>query len=220
MRLLTALLGLVLLAAAPARDWRTVATMTAGGAYRIGNPGAPVKLVEYASYTCPHCAAFAVESEPVLKHRMIRAGQVSLELRHLIRDPLDLAAAVLARCTGPRGFAGTTAAIFAAQGEWLERGYQYQQTNAAILATYARPDQLRALADGSGLTALVQARGLTPKATDACFADAGEVDRILRITTAVPAGVDSTPTFFVNGKLVSHVGWAGLLSALRAAGAR
>lgn len=220
-RVFAALLSLLLLAAAtPARDWRTVATRTPAGAFLIGNPQARVKLVEYASYTCPHCAEFSAQSEPVLKDYMIRSGQVSLEYRHLIRDGLDLAAAILARCTGPRGFAGTTALIFARQGEWLERGYQYQQANASILQTYAKLDQLRALADGAGLTALVQARGLSAAATDACFADGKEIDRILQMTNAVPAGVDSTPSFFVNGKLVSHVGWAGLQPALRAAGAR
>lgn len=220
MRTLLALLALTVLAAAPAQDWRQSVTRTPTGTHLIGNPAARVKLVEYASYTCPHCAEFAEQSAPVLKDRMVRDGSVSLEYRHLIRDALDLAAAVLARCGGPRQFAATSDAIFAAQPQWLERGYEYQQANGRRIAMYPRLGQLRALADGAGLTALVQARGLTPAATDACFADAGEVDRILKITAATPPGVDSTPSFFVNGKLVPHVDWAGLQPVLRAAGAR
>lgn len=219
MRIILTLIGVVLLSAAtPARDWRQAIVRTPTGAHLIGNPAARVKLIEYASYTCPHCAEFAAQSGPVLNDRLIRNGAVSLEYRHLIRDGLDLAAAILARCGGPKAFAGASEAIFATQGQWLQRGFDYQQANSRRIALYPRLAQLRALADGAGLTALVQARGLSAAATDACFADAAEVDRIL--ATPIPAGVDSTPSFLVNGKLVPHVGWAGLLPVLQAAGAR
>ena len=220
MRLLLALFALVTLAASPARDWTTVATKTPAGAYVIGNPKARVKLVEYASLTCPHCAVFSAESAPVLKERWIRSGQVSLEFRHFVFNPLDLAAVVLARCTGPARFAVTTAFIFQTQAQWIPRGLQFQQANGQRLAMYPPLGRLRALADGSGLTEAVTARGLALAAVDACFADAAEVDRITAMTADVPAGVDSTPTFFVNGRLVAHVTWAQLEPQLRAAGAR
>lgn len=214
----SAFLALMLLAAAPARDWRETTARTPAGTFVTGNPAARVKLVEYASYTCPHCAAFSAESQAVLEDRMVRDGSVSVEFRHLIRDGLDLGAAVLARCTGPRGFASTTAYIFATQDDWLGRGIQFQQRNAQRISLYPRLGQIRALADGAGLTAAVEARGLSPAAVDACFADGAEVDRILAITAAVPAGVDATPAFFVNGKNIPRVGWAGLEPVLRAAG--
>ena len=220
MRFVFALVALALLGATPARDWRQVSTRTPTGAHLIGNPAAKVKLIEYASYTCPHCAEFAAESGPVLKDRMIRNGWVSLEYRHLIRDGLDLAAAVLARCAGPKAFPATSEAIFAAQPQWLERGFEFQQANGQRIAMYPKLGQVRALADGAGLTQMLQARGLSAAAIDACFADTAEVDRILKMTADTPAGVDSTPSFFVNGKLVPHVGWAGLLPKLQAAGAR
>ena len=89
------LAAFALVAAAPATDWSQVARPTAKGAYVFRNPAAPIKLVEYGSYTCSHCADFARESGPVLKDRMIRSGSVSLEYRHLIRDPADLGAAIL-----------------------------------------------------------------------------------------------------------------------------
>ena len=221
---LLALVALLALAAAPqkqgARDWTTVATKTPAGAYVIGNPRASVKLIEYASYTCPHCAHFAAESAPVLKDRLIRSGSTSLEFRHYIFNGLDLGAAVLARCTGPRRFAATTAYIYATQDQWLARGQAFQQANGAMIAAYPELAQIRALVDGAGLTRMIVARGLPAKAVNACFADQAEIDRITAMTAAVPAGVDSTPSFFVNGQLVSHVGWAGLEPHLRAAGAR
>ena len=79
-------------------DWSTHVTQTPAGAYVIGNPAARVKLVEYVSYTCPHCAVFTTESAPVLKGQMVRSGSTSIEIRHFIRDRLDLAAALIARC--------------------------------------------------------------------------------------------------------------------------
>ncbi len=221
MRLLLALVSAVLLTgAAPRRDWNAVATKTPAGAYVIGNPAARVKLVEYASYTCSHCAAFSGESDAVLHKQMIASGSTSLEIRHFIRDKLDLAAAVLARCTGPKGFAGTTAAIFAAQPTWLQRGIDFQQANGARIGLYPPQAQLRANADGAGLTALVKARGLSDAAIGACFADQAEIDRIVALTANAPSEIDSTPTFYVNGKRVPHAAWKQLEPALRAAGAK
>ena len=218
MRRLLVMFGLLALtAAAPTRDWSTVATKSASGSFLIGNPNARVKLVEYASYTCSHCAALANQSAPVLKERMIRSGSTSLEFRHVVFNGLDLGAAVLARCTGPRGFAATTALFYATQDEWLTRGGQFQQNNRQRLAMYPLSGQVRALADGAGLTATVRARGLSDAAIDACFADGAEIDRI----TAMAGAIDSTPTLFLNGKrLPPRTEWAGLEPQLRAAGAR
>lgn len=220
MRLFFALFGLALLTAAAPAPKPVPVTRTASGTYVLGSPAARVKLVEYASYTCSHCADFSTQSQAVLKGRMIASGSTSLEFRHMIRDRLDLAAAVLALCTGPRGFFPTSAAIFAAQPAWLEKGIEFQQVNAARINLYPRPAQLKAYADGAGLTDLVKARGLSAAAIDACFADTAEIDRILSITAAAPPEVDSTPSFFINGKVMPHGGWAQLEPALRTAGAR
>jgi hypothetical protein len=211
---------LLLLAAAAPRDWRETVTRLPSGAHLIGNPAARAKLVEYASYTCPHCAHFAEASAPVLRDRMIRSGSTSLEYRHLIRDAADLSAAILARCAGPKPFWATSEAIFAAQPQWLPRAYEFQQANAARLRSYPQPAQLRAIADGAGLTALVEARGLSAAAIDRCFADKAEVGRIVEMTRAAPPEVDSTPSFFVNGQAVPHADWAALEPALRARGAK
>ena len=220
MRVLVALLALFAVSAAAPRDWTQTVTVTPAGAYVLGNPQAKVRLVEYGSYTCPHCAHFSAESGGPLR-AMIRSGSTSWELRHLVRDRMDLAAAILVRCTGTRGFFAATEAIFAAQNDWLARGYQFEQLNGSQLRLYAQADQLRALADGSGLTALVQARGLTPAATAACFDDDAAIARITAMTAATPDSVTGTPSFFINGRLVPRsADWTTLQPALRAAGAR
>jgi protein-disulfide isomerase len=220
MRALPALLGLFLLTAAAPRDWSVTATRLPNGAYLVGNPAAKVKLVEYASYTCSHCAHFATESKPVLKGAMIRSGSTSLELRHVVRDALDLSAVVVARCGGPAGFARVSDAIFAGQERWLPQGAAYAETNAARLGSAPLPTRLRALADGAGLSAVGRANGLTDARLAACFADADDLRKVLALTEATPASVRGTPAFFVGGRQAPASDWAGLQPILRAQGAK
>ncbi len=209
-----------LLAATPARDWSKLAVMKPDGAYVLGNPAAKVKLVEWASYTCPHCGHFAVESAPVLKDRMIRSGSTSLEVRHLVRDPVDLAAATVVRCAGARGFAAAHLAVFAAQEKWMGQAQTYLQANSARLEKLPRNAALRQVADGIGLTAIGKAQGLTEPQVAACFANQPALDRLLALSASVPPEVAGTPTFFLNGKLLPQGGWAEIQTQLAAAGAR
>jgi protein-disulfide isomerase len=86
-----ALAGIALIASGQTnRNWSTVVAATADGAHRFGNPEAKVKLVEYVSYTCPHCAEFTREADDRIKLAYVMPGNVNLEVRHLIRDPVDL----------------------------------------------------------------------------------------------------------------------------------
>jgi protein-disulfide isomerase len=217
--LVAALVAVPAALAAAATDWSAVARPTAKGAYVLGNPAAPVKLVEYGSYTCSHCADFARDSAPVLKDRMIRSGSVSLEYRHLIRDPADLGAAILARCGGARAFPGAHAAIFATQTTWLDKVAAYQAAHPDI---DQKPliAQARAYADAGGLTAAMRARGLTLPRIDACFADKAAVDRITAMTADAPIEVRSTPTFYLDGALQPPMTWTQLEPVLRARGAK
>ncbi|MEN2786423.1 thioredoxin domain-containing protein [Sphingomonas qilianensis] len=229
-RLIFALLLLPLLAgAAPApRDWSKAVTRSADGAYVIGNPAARVKLVEYLSYTCPHCARYAQASTPTLRDTFIRSGSTRVELRHATRDRLDLAATVIARCTGPAGFAATSERIFATQEDWYERGTRFEQPNAARMALYPQGAKLRALAYGAGLAEIGKARGLSDAALTACFDDTAALLQIARMSDASWKAIAAasapqpggTPTFVVNGKAYATLDWAGLEKILRAAGAR
>ena len=220
MRWFYALLGLVMLtAAAPTRDWSTVSTMQPNGAYLIGKPIAALKLVEYGSYTCPHCAHFATESEPVLKGQMIRHGAVNLEYHQLIRDPMDLGAAILTRCAGAAGFARASATVFATQSTWLPQVAAWAPQHADI-ASQPPLQQARALTDASGLTTLMIKRGLPKARIDACFADTKAVDRLTKLSADTPTSVEYTPTFFLNGELLANMDWAKLEPILRAKGAK
>ena len=86
-------------AAVPAStNWLTVVD-TAGGGHKIGNPAAKVKLTEFISYTCPACGRFAQEASNALDV-YVASGKVQVDVRHVIRDPIDMTASMLANC-GP-----------------------------------------------------------------------------------------------------------------------
>ena len=90
--------------AAPAgQSWIETAAETPEGGFVIGNPNAPLKLVEYASHTCSHCAAFSQEGAAKLDEYVAK-GTVSYEIRNQIHDPIDLTIALLARCGTPASF--------------------------------------------------------------------------------------------------------------------
>ena len=81
-----------------------------------------MKLVEYGSMTCPHCAAFSAEA---MRARCcatyVKSGRVSWEFRNYVRDAFDLAASLVARCNGTKTFFPVTRAIFADQENWENR---------------------------------------------------------------------------------------------------
>jgi protein-disulfide isomerase len=206
------------LGAAPARDWSTVARATPAG-YVIGNPTAKVKLVEYVSYTCPHCRHFVEQSHAVLMERMVRSGSTSVEVRNQLHDKIDLVAAVLAHCIGARNFPKYHAAVYAAQDEWYKRAADYD-ASGAVAQLPDNKARARAFADKSGLSEIARKAGMTAPQLDACFNDEGNLAAVAKMAAGVRADVDSTPAFEINGRLVLHVGWADLEPQLRAAGAK
>lgn len=222
--LLSLFAGLFLASAAPAqapkRDWRGTVVKLPSGAFAIGNPAAKVKLVEYLSYTCPHCAHFVAQSKAPLHDDLVRRGVVQVEFRHAVRDPLDLAASLLARCAGPRGFVGASEVLFAAQADWYRQGATWWQANGAALQGQPEIARMKALANGSGLTQLMRGRGMTQAAINQCFARSADLNLLTAMTKASWAAIQGTPSFTVNGKAGGGSEWATLEPELRAAGAR
>lgn len=210
----------LLLTGATPRPWSAVATLSPSGSYVIGNPKARVKLIEYVSYTCPHCRHFAEESAATLKGKMIRSGSTSVEIRSSVHDKLDLVAATVARCAGTKAFPAVHDALFAAQEAWVTQGMGYDQTNNARLAMYPQAAQLRTLADGSGIADLARANGMTTEGIDACFADPANVKKTLEVAQSISGKIRGTPSFELGGKMIGSVDWAKLEPTLRAAGAK
>ena len=81
-------------------DWSSIVSKTAEGGFIMGNPNAKVKLVEFGSLTCPHCAEFEEKGGNALIENYVKKGLVSWEFRNFVRDPVDMTATLLARCGG------------------------------------------------------------------------------------------------------------------------
>lgn len=113
-RFLTALLFAALAGTAAAQP-----SAPAEGDLVLGQEDAPVTVIEYASYTCPHCGTFHRNTLPHVKETYVKTGKVKYVYREYLRNRLDLAAALLARCGGEESFAGMVDMLFRTQDNWL-----------------------------------------------------------------------------------------------------
>lgn len=227
MRLPTRLLALLMLlpvltsptAAAPAaaRDWSKVAVRKPDGAFVQGNPAAKVKLVEYLSMTCPHCAKLEGEAIVPLTAKYVRTGLVSYEVRHALRDPFDFAASLLARCNGPLPAFSAIPAVYAQQTIWFDRAVKWSQTAPADIP----PDKvLPSVAAGAGLDTFFAAHGVPPAKAQACLADKAEQKLLSAMADEAwkRPGFPGTPAFLINGTQQDGiVTWADLDAKLAAA---
>jgi protein-disulfide isomerase len=206
--------------AAPAqRDWTRAVAQTPEGGFRMGNPNAPVKVIEYGSLGCPTCARFAAESSaPLLAE--VRSGKVSFEFRNYVLSAPDLAAAVLSRCAGPAAYFRLNEAFFSAQGEWLGRVQAASEARMAEIAKLAPEQQLAPLASIAGLDAIAAQSGVAPARAKQCLADPATVERLVAMRRAAWASyrVAGTPTFIVNGQKVHAHAWSELAPLLRPPG--
>lgn len=208
--------------AAPAgTEWANTVTVTPEGGYLIGNPDAPLKLVEYASHTCGACAGFAATGKPAIRDKYVPTGVVSFELRNLVRDPIDLSIATLVRCGAKENMQPLSDQAWAS----LEQIFASVEANQAIYeAAGNQPVEQRfvTIAQAAGLIDFFAARGLSADQSRACLADAKAVEAIANASTAQSEelGLTGTPTFFLNDKKLDVTQWAQLEPMLQRAGAR
>lgn len=172
--------------AATAADTSTVVDMA------LGDDDAPVTMIEYASFTCPHCATFHAEIMPQLKRDYIDTGKVRFVHREVFFDRYGLWAGIVARCGGEMRYFGVADMIYARMGEWT-RG-----ADAAAVA-----DNLRRI----GRTA-----GLSDDQLDACLTDGGKAQALVTWyqDNATRDGVESTPSFVIDGERFSNMSYAEL----------
>jgi protein-disulfide isomerase len=144
----------------------------------LGNPDAPITIVEYASLTCPHCAHFANDVLPELKKKWIDSGKAKLVLRDYPLDEPALRAAMIARCAPPDRFYAYVDTFFAAQDKWvMARDYR------------------------EALARLVKLGGMSQDEFDNCLKNTELENKIVegRLVASKELDVNSTPTFFING---------------------
>ena len=202
-------------------NWVTVVAATPEGGMRMGNPNAKVKLIEYGSRTCPHCALFDKEALPVLKAGPIAAGKLSYEFRdYPVHGAFDLGPILLGHCVSPAQFFPLLDAMFANQQALTAKA---QAAEAKVQAlTNPTPNQIAtSFATELGYMDFVKRRGMASARAQACLAARAGVDRIVAVTDAAEKqyAVSGTPTFVINGTKADNVyDWAALQPLLAAAG--
>jgi protein-disulfide isomerase len=203
---------------APRGNWLAMVAVTASGSHTLGNPAAPVKLVEYLSYTCPHCAHFQQQSEAPMKLAFIQPGKVQVEVRHLVRDPVDMTVAMLTNCGEPSRFFANHNLFLQSQERWLKRLDTASEAQKARWTTGPLPARMRAIAGDFGFYAMMEARGYRRTDVNRCLADEGMAKRLADQTAgAADHGVSGTPSFLLDGvRLAGTHDWQTLASQLQA----
>ncbi|WP_439497049.1 DsbA family protein [Bosea sp. (in: a-proteobacteria)] len=144
----------------------------------LGKADAKVTIIEYASLTCSHCATFHKDTWPELKAKYIDTGKVRFTLREFPLDPLATAGFMLARCNGNDKYYPMSDLLFAQQRNWA-----FTEKPVDALST------------------MVKQAGFTQESFEACLKRQDIYDAVTQVKDrGAKAGVDSTPTFFINGQ--------------------
>ena len=151
---------------------------------QIGNVDAPVTVIEYASYTCPHCGRFHTGPYKDLKANYIDTGKINFIYREVYFDGFGLWASAVARCAGPDKFFGITDLLYASQAEWSRAG---GGDPTAIVNEIRKIGRLA---------------GLESDQIEACLQDEDKLRSLVAWyqNNAQRDGVDSTPSFLINGQ--------------------
>jgi protein-disulfide isomerase len=194
-------------------DWSTIVTKTPEGGFLMGNPNAKVKLIEFGSMTCPHCAEFEEKGGKALIDNYVKKGLVSWEFRNYVRDPFDMTAALLARCGGEASFFGLTRNLFADQKDWIGKVQAADPATLQGLQGQPPAQQFAAIADLTGLKQYASMRGVPRARAEQCLANQAEVDQLVQMTSDAVStyNIPGTPSFVINGSVVDQTATWDLL---------
>ena len=202
--------------------WSEQVVRTESGGWQVGNPDAPITLHEYGSLTCPACARFSTDGTASLHADYIESGRVKFEFDSVpVHGLIDVLLTRLLEC-GP-----DTAAIPLADQLWANNipvQTNFQAAGPALEQAFNLPIDQRfaAVAEVGGLVDFFASRGMSRDQSVACLSDGAAVTELIdRLqATADAAGVNSTPTFFLNGRRLEETSWEAVEPALQRAGAR
>jgi len=160
-------------------DGSALGTPNPLGEIALGSDDAPITIVEYSSLTCPHCAAFHIETLPQLKKTYIETGAVQIKFRPFPFDPFATAGAMLAQCVAPKQRVTFLDLLFTRQSQWINSQNPMQD-----------------------LQGLARQAGLSEGDFVVCLKDETLLEgiRTMQKAAAEELGVRSTPTFFINGE--------------------
>jgi protein-disulfide isomerase len=192
-------------------DWTQVVVETPEGGYRMGKPDAPVKLLEYASISCPHCAEFSEAGHQPLTRDYVKSGQVSWEFRPFMLFPTDPGLFTLLRCQGPQPFFALTAQIYENQAEWSARLRALPQDRLQALSRMPAQQQAGELVKAIEMDQFFRRNGMPQSRIDQCLSDPAALQRLAEIQRVGQAdGITGTPTFLINGVRAEAGTWSAL----------
>lgn len=201
----------------PGGNWAGMLGETAGG-HRFGNPEAKTKLVEFMSYTCSHCAHFARQGDGALKLSYVPTGKISYEIRHLVRDPVDLAAVLLTHCGDAKKFGGNHEAIMYRYDEWIEKARKSTQAQRSRWQFGSLSARLQAIASDLDFYDIMETRGYERAELDRCLSDEAKAREVAEASAADVRkyGLTGTPSFVLDGKLLEGThNWPALEKHLK-----
>ena len=202
--------------------WTQKVATTERGGYLVGNPDAPLKLVEYGSLTCPACARFSEEGMKPLMETYVNSGRVSYEFRSfLIHGPLDLALTRLIGCTAPEAAVPLADQIWANLAQIQQRAFA-NESALNDLAKFPENERFVRFGEVTGLYEFFAARGISEDQARTCLGDFASLEKLSKIseTYGTDDKINQTPTFVLNGTKLEASSWADLEPKLQRAGAR
>ena len=207
-------------AAKPAavRDWSRTVALTPEGGFRMGNPDAKVKLIEYGSLACPHCRHFEEAGFAPLVQKYVRTGRVSYEFRNLLINGPDISISLLTRCSGPANFFAMSKYVYDAQPQWQKKLEDMSDADKAALAKMTTQQQIVRYAEIAEMGQIAARFGVGAVKAKQCLADPAGLQKLLDMTKAAEAsGVNHTPTFLIDGKVNDAATWEELEPQLKKA---
>jgi protein-disulfide isomerase len=200
-------------------DWSEMVRTTPEGGFVMGNPNAAVKLVEYGSMTCPHCAAFDQEGAKPLIDKYVKSGRVSWEFRNFVRDPYDITASLIARCGGTSSFFGLTRGLYADQSVWIEKLQKVPPEQQQALMAMEPKQQFTTIANLAGFPQWAAQRGLPSAKSAVCLSNETETTKLVQMNSDATSqyNIPGTPSFLINETLVEGATWELLEPKIKAA---
>ena len=164
----------------------------------MGNPDAKVTVTEYASFTCPHCRSFHASVLKDIKRDYIDTGLINFVYREVYFDKFGLWGGIVARCGGPDRYFGIANLLYEQQSDWIGDG---------------EPGAIAARLRTIGKTA-----GLSDAELNACFNDGDKAKALVAVyqQNAEADGINTTPSFLINGEKFSNMNYADFSAAIDA----
>ncbi len=209
--------------AAPAgKAWAEVFAVTPEGGFQMGNPNAPIKLIEFGALSCSHCADFAVKGFPKLRDEYVQSGRLSFEFRPFMLNLLDLPATLLATCGSPEAVIPLSEQFWAFQPTMFENLQKAGDAQVQAAGALTPDKRFAAIARLGGMDSFFASRGIAAEQGAACLADSAKATKLVAQTQASGEkyGITGTPTFYLNGANVGTLTWETLEPLLQNAGAR